>query len=135
MAQEYNSVHSKLVMEMIQTLHTFIVQFMLDLIQCKIMLRKLDSALHGHTKVWHLGEQVVCPRYVCQGLELCGGAWLSMHMHFGRLVEQFSEGSIGKYEQQQQQQTGPSNISQAHEAKWQCWPQSYCMIYSPFVCA
>jgi hypothetical protein len=54
--------------------------------------RELDFALRTHTKVWRLGERAVRPPHVRRALELCGGAQLSMHMLFERLVERFSEG-------------------------------------------
>lgn len=78
--------------ETIQTLHALVVQFTRDLVRRAITLRELEFALHSHTKVWHLGERVVRPPHVRQALELCGGAQLSVRMHFGKLVERFSEG-------------------------------------------
>jgi hypothetical protein len=78
--------------ESIQTLHTLVVQFTRHLVQRAITLRQLDFALRAHTKVWRLGERVVRPPHVCWALELCGGAQLSVHMHFRRLAERFSEG-------------------------------------------
>jgi hypothetical protein len=79
-------------METIQTLHALVVQFTRDLVRRAITLRELDFALRAHTKVWRLGERVVRPPHVRRALELCGGARLSVRMHFGRLVERFSEG-------------------------------------------
>ena len=68
------------------------VQFTRVLVRSAITLRELESALHAHTKVWHLGERVVRPSHVRRALELCGGARLNVRMQFGKLVERFSEG-------------------------------------------
>ena len=69
-------------METIETLHTFVVPFTRDLVRRAITLRELDSAMHGHTKVWRLGVRVVRPLYVRRGLELRGGAQLGVGMRF-----------------------------------------------------
>ena len=86
------NVAESIAVETIQTLHTLVVQFTRDLVRRAITLRELDFAQRAHTKVWRLGERVVRPPHVRRALELCGGARLSMHMHFERLVERFSEG-------------------------------------------
>src|SRR6266446_4352619 len=78
--------------ETIQTLNKLVVQFTRDVVRCAITLRELDFALRAHTKVWRLGERVLRPPHVRRAVELCGGEWLSMHLHFERLAERFSEG-------------------------------------------
>jgi hypothetical protein len=78
--------------ETIQTLNKLVVQFTRDLVRRTITLRELDFALRAHTKVWRLGERVVRPPHVRRALELCGGARLSVRLHFGRLLARFEEG-------------------------------------------
>jgi hypothetical protein len=68
------------------------VQFTRALVRSAITLRELDFALRAHSKVWRLGERIVRPPHVRRALELCGCARSSLRMHFGRLVERFSEG-------------------------------------------
>jgi hypothetical protein len=90
-ASRPENVAESIAKETIQTLHTLVVQFTRDLVRRAITLRELDFALRAHTKVWRLGERVVRPPHVRRALELCGGARLSVRMHFERLVERFSE--------------------------------------------
>jgi len=90
-ASRPENVAESIAKETIQTLHTLVVQFTRDLVRRAITLRELDFALRAHTKVWRLGERVVRPPHVRRALELCGGAQLSVPMHFGRLEERFSE--------------------------------------------
>jgi hypothetical protein len=91
-ASRPENVAESIANETIQTLHALVVQFTRDLVRRAITLRELDFALRAHTKVWRLGERVVRPPHVRRALELCGGARLSVRMHFGSLVERFSEG-------------------------------------------
>ena len=91
-ASRPDGVTESIAEETIRTLQTLVVQFTRDLVRRAITLRELEFALHAHTKVWHLGERVVRPPHVRRALELCGGARLSVRMHFGKLLEIFSEG-------------------------------------------
>ena len=91
-ASRPENVAESIAKETIQTLHTLVVQFTRGLVRRAITLRELDFALCAHTKVWRLGERVVRPPHVRRALELCGGARLSVRMHFGSLMEEFSEG-------------------------------------------
>ena len=66
-----------------------------SIVRHAIMLCELGYAPRGHTRVWNLGERVAPlarPLHVRWGLELRGGVRLNVRMHFGMLVEWFSEG-------------------------------------------
>src|SRR5260370_29126325 len=69
-----------------------VVQLPCALVRRWMALRELDFALRAHTKVWRLGERVVRPPHVRRALELCGGARLSVRLHFERLLARFEEG-------------------------------------------
>ena len=77
--------------ETIETLHSLVVQFTRNVVQRAITLRELDFTLLAHTKVWGLGERFIRRPHVLRALELCGGAGLSLDMHFDRLLGRFSE--------------------------------------------
>lgn len=90
-ASRPENVAESIAKETIETLHTLVVQFTRGLVRRAITLREVDFALRAHTKVWRLGDRVVRPLHVRRALELCGGAGLSVRMHFERLMERFSD--------------------------------------------
>jgi len=79
-------------------LRMLVAQFMPSLMRHVIVLRELDFVLWALTKVWHLSDTcVVRLLHVRQALELGGSGsgsrlQLSKGVHFGALLERFSEG-------------------------------------------